>query len=754
LTVKNLNADTQFIHPGDRAAVNLNISNEGAAVDIYNVTVTSKVDPWGVTYQPNETRVAPGHNKTVTVFLQSPAVGPLPAPLSGTVRVQSEVNTSFVAGKTGADVPFQVVVKPRGPDDIRLGLNFTLNETETKPVNSGGTVTFNINVTNPGPNQVKVKLRRIPEGLSQFVDGWSDLLGEGPNCIDVDGHGGTRGVSFTVTAAADALEGTHVTYVLRADQADSNCNVPAPKDSTNFAQLLVTATVVGKSGLDVQPLQQNLVVPRGGNVLFPVKIRNIGTADDTFFFTPTFVNQSQPLPPDAWGVSVEVQPPQVPTPQCPDKAAVIHSLFLDAGANCIVLVNLSAPVNVPQTGVRSDLDFGVRGTQASPQVVRLTGFVQDYALAIRLPNATVDAVPGETRFFTLNLTNTGNGLDDFKLEVNVGGLSGYWNISTELDNAVVPCGQCITLLNGTSRDIQIAVQVPKVPLPTTGAVIGVTVRSQRAESLRPAAQALGLGSPIVALLNNVPKTSLLSVNLYPYVSLDVDGDRDPELAVDRNKNPLDGFEVLVDPFTAVIQSVDSLAADGDGDGKIDHFIDINLDGKPDRYWSPDKGTLTVIAFDPDVNNDGTLEYVYDSDGDLAVDHWIDPITRQTGIVIQKDFDDDGNPEFLIDTNGDGRPDKYFDPDRGPHGLVTSVEPGPGGNLQMFAIDTNGSGHPTKLYNRVTGEVQNYTVSGVVEFVTSYWYLLLVFALVVVLAAYLVLQRRGNDKGSPPEPPPR
>jgi putative mRNA 3-end processing factor len=189
----------------------------------------------------------------------------------------------------------------------------------------------------------------------------------------------------------------------------------------------------------------------------------------------------------------------------------------------------------------------------------------------------------------------------------------------------------------------------------------------------------------------------------------VDGDRDPELAVDRNKNSLDGYELFTDPFCQVICSIDLLSADGDEDGKIDHFVDINSDGKPDRYWSPDKIRLTTISYWPDLNNDGTLEYLYDSDGDLAVDHWIDPATRRTGLVIEKDFNDDGNPEFIIDTNGDGRPDKYFDPARGPRGLVTNVEQAPGGNPQQFAIDTTGAGHPTKVYDRVTGEVLNARV---------------------------------------------
>ncbi|HEV8359582.1 MAG TPA: hypothetical protein VGR28_03900, partial [Candidatus Thermoplasmatota archaeon] len=261
------------------------------------------------------------------------------------------------------------------------------------------------------------------------------------------------------------------------------------------------------------------------------------------------------------------------------------------------------------------------------------------------------------------------------------------------------------------------------------------------------------GSPLTQYLITVPKTLLVTVNLFPYVAFDVDDDKELELAVDRNRNSLDGFEFFSDPFTAIIQSVDILAADGDDDGRIDHFIDKNLDGRPDRYWDPDDTRLTTIFGGdrgnipyPDVNNDGTLEFLYDADADLAVDHWIDPATRRAGVVIEKDFDDDGEPEFIIDTNGDGRPDRYFDPGRGPRGLVTTVQLAAGGSGQRYEIDTNGGGRPTKVYDRVTGEVSNAVVFGALEFVGTYWYLVLLFLAVAVLAGYLVVQRRKRRRG--------
>lgn len=721
------------IHPGDRAAINLNVSNEGAAVDVYNITIpTSLPQGYAPFFQPNETRVSPSRNKTVTVFVQAPNAGQFPQTVTGVIRVQSTVNLSQLRGETFNETSFTVVVRERLADNVGLGVVGI----ETKPIDNGGSVTFSLNVTNPAPNAKTFVLRRLPSQavLRQFVDGWTDVVGE--PCFEVPGRGpggaGTKQVSFTITAAIDALEGTHVTYPLRVDEATAQCQPLA--QNPNFAQALVTATVIGTVGLEVQPLDPVKVVPRGGTTSLPVRVRNVGTAGDTFFFQSAFVNQSQALPPNPWSTEVRTS-----------EGAAVQSLFVDPQTSRIVFVNVSAPLNIPFLGVRSDLDFTVRGTDGNPASVRLTAFVQDYDIRVRIANSTVDAAPGQSLFFTLNLTNAGNGIDTHDILADIGGLRGFWNVSTEFS--------AVTLLNGTSKDILITVQVPKSPLPTTGAVIGVTVRSKQVDAMRPAAEALGAGSPLVALLNTVPKTGLISVNLYPYVSLDVDGDREPELAIDRNRNSADGFEVFQDPFTSVGNSVDLLAADGDEDRRIDHFVDIDLDGRPERYWDPDDGRLTAIGGSvrgsagaateayPDVNNDGTLEFLFDSDADLAVDLWIDPATRRTGEAVERDFDDDGNPEFLIDTNGDGRPDRYFDGDRGPRGLVTNVELAPGGNPQQYGIDTNGGGRPTKVYDSVTGEVTTASFSSVGAFFADFWYLILLFLAVAALAGYLVYQRR-------------
>jgi uncharacterized membrane protein len=800
VNVSSLARGDVFVHPGDRAAVNLNISNEGSTTDKYSITLapdSALPQGWTVSFEPNETRVSPAKNKTVTVFVNTPVgagCNVLPSPPTGTgrVRVRSLTNLSEIRGETFTDVAFTVGLKTCGAEDVRMGLQGAA----VRPVDSGGSVTFTVNVSNPAPTAKVVALRRLPvqSAVREFVDGWQDVVAE--SCLDMParlapGQPSNKSVAFTVTAARDALEGTHVTYVLRADEfagSLDNCRTAASiPDNDNFAQSLVTATVIGSVGLEAQalpraplirpgetcsldklsacPVDDNAagvaVVPRSGTVLFPVLVRNVGTANDTMTFQARFLNQSQVLGSAPWSVSVQRGDsgdnigcvPSVTT------RGVLQALSIDPQVGCVVFVNVTVPLNIPRQGEHADVDFVVRATspQVAPITLRLVAYVQDYDIRLRVTNTTVDAVPGQTLNFLLNITNAGDcprlcaGVDTFDVQVDIGGLAGFWNVTSEFS--------AIKLLNNTARDVQISVQVPRVTpgaAPTTGAVLGITVRSRQVESIKPSVEALGAGNPLTLYLASVQKTQLVTVNLFPYVAFDIDDDKDLELAVDRNRNNLDGFEFFTDPFTAIIQSVDLLAADGDDDGRVDHFVDVNLDGRPDVYWDPDDTRLTTVfggskdrsgtkTF-PDLNNDGTLEFLYDSDGDLAADRWIDPATRRSGVVIAKDFDDDGSAEYIIDTNGDGRPDRYFDPDRGPRGLVTTVELSSAGGGQRYEIDTNGGGRPTKVYDRVTGEVSDARVQGTLEFVATYWYLVLLFLAVAVLGGYLVVQRRRQQGG--------
>jgi len=118
-------------------------------------------------------------------------------------------------------------------------------------------------------------------------------------------------------------------------------------------------------------------------------------------------------------------------------------------------------------------------------------------------------------------------------------------------------------------------------------------------------------------------TKTMTVVVYtinPPKSRDTDDDGNKEMAFDADGNEGNGYELYIDPD----QSSNAVSSiDGDNDSKIDHFIDINGNSLPDRYWDPDDDILCDV-FLKDVDHDGTEEWIFDSDGDGRLDRYYDP----------------------------------------------------------------------------------------------------------------------------------
>ena len=145
---------------------------------------------------------------------------------------------------------------------------------------------------------------------------------------------------------------------------------------------------------------------------------------------------------------------------------------------------------------------------------------------------------------------------------------------------------------------------------------------------------------------------------HDYVLLDVDDDEIDEMAIDFNDDSSDGYEVFYDPDYPDTFSISIRSIDGDNDRKIDHFIKINYNIKkpedllPDRYWDPDDGILSDVDIE-DVDYDGTLEWVYDSDGDSTPDRYYDPDDHAIHLysVYELDISTNGNGTVIVDPDG-------------------------------------------------------------------------------------------------------
>lgn len=135
------------------------------------------------------------------------------------------------------------------------------------------------------------------------------------------------------------------------------------------------------------------------------------------------------------------------------------------------------------------------------------------------------------------------------------------------------------------------------------------------------------------------------------VSRDVDNDTNQEYAIDENEDFSDGYEKYDDPDNS---SESEKSIDGDGDGKTDHFVDINnSEPEVDKYWDPDDDILTPIEI-IDVDYDGTDEWVYDSDGDEELDKYYDPDDEQIHpyVVFTLTINVEGNGTVFKDPDGE------------------------------------------------------------------------------------------------------
>jgi len=135
------------------------------------------------------------------------------------------------------------------------------------------------------------------------------------------------------------------------------------------------------------------------------------------------------------------------------------------------------------------------------------------------------------------------------------------------------------------------------------------------------------------------------------VSRDVDDDTNQEYAIDENEDPSDGYEKYDDPDDS---SESEKSIDGDGDGKTDHFVDINSsEPEVDKYWDPDDDILTPVEI-IDVDYDGTDEWVFDSDGDEELDKYYDPDDEQIYpyVVFRLTINIEGNGIVFKDPDGE------------------------------------------------------------------------------------------------------
>ncbi|MBI4392527.1 MAG: hypothetical protein HY556_01835 [Euryarchaeota archaeon] len=667
------------IHAGETAPFSLTIRNEGSSKDTFDISATPAPTGWTTSFSQSQATIAPFQNVTVTVFLRSPA-NVLPGTYGVTVNVASQGD----AANASQEVSLQAnVISSSGPNDLR----FSVDPPATKPVEPAGTVTFLLTITNPSPVPVNTITKQMitPSGWrGTFTEGEA-----GSTAISVPA-GGVKNVSFIVTPPTSVLSGSTGTFLLRSESADN----PA-----NWGQTLVNVTITGTVAVAIETPEPVKLIERGSFVLFPVRVRNIGTAPDNF----TVAVDDSVLPTN-WAVKIQnVTGREVGLVAVPPKGSDV------------VYVNLSAPPAVPK-GTTVDLAFTARASSTAPATATLRAVMHDYGVNISTASDVVRGAPGDRLTVAITVGNTGNGNDLFSLTFESGTLVGF-NITLS--------DPTLNVANGTSNITTMTIDIPRRQDVTVGGEIVVTARSLGAESVN----------------LDEARTVPLQVDILPFVSDDVDDDGLIELAIDEDRSNENGFESFKEMFPRtdpqnIFTTVTDVLKVKAGFNEASFLLDTDEDGRADVFWAPSSTVRTLVAGYPDLNKDGTQEYLFDADGDAKVDKLYDPVTKSLHEVTAKDFAGKGTTQYLIDTDGDGRPDRYFDG----VSLVTKVDPAPR-RANTYAVDTTGAGKPTKFYNTESGAITDASTETIGDLFTTYWYFGVLFALAVLAGIFVVLRRR-------------
>lgn len=681
---------------GGEAAFALEINNTGATRDHY--TVSAVVTPGAFdspTVRHNSLDISPGTSKTVSVGLD------VPEGIDPGTTATIDVEVTAAAGTPGEEPQltetrtFEVTVAEQsslsleGPeDDARIG--------------PSGENSLSFTIVNDGQSERTVRLIEIvaPSGFETTL---SD-----ENATRTVGAQSTETFTYQFSGPADVLTGSVYPFMLRAE--DTQGGEP-------FGTAVGHATVTGETAVELVAEEDENVVERGGNTTFPVRVENPGNQ-------PAFYNLRTTFQTAGWSARIldengdPFQDDQVRVPE-----RTFERVFVDVRAPDDVEEGHTESITLTARA-ESDADVSAQTTLTAP--------IHDFAVSIAVTGAeTKEAAPGRDVTYTLAVTNEGNGED--RIQLSFEGLeaeSPTWPTTSQLDGDITP----VLEPGETLQDVKVRVQVPgpgerPVPVPDgVPTVVRATSGGASAQESAPTA------------------TATVTTRLVKYQPVDVDGDGVLEMGVDLNRDNSDGFEVYEDPGQTLVKrgeveaetstnSEGLHAVDADDDGRIEHVVDTDGDGLGNVYFDPDRSQTASIQFTADATGDGQPDHPLDTDFDGRIDTLFAPGTGNTYEAVNLDFSGDGRREVITDTTGDGVYDTFVDPHESPP-RVTPVEK----DGDTYKLDTDGDGDVDTHYDASTQSISDARAANLGDFVSSYWWFLVVFVVVVALFGVVVYRR--------------
>jgi hypothetical protein len=244
---------------------------------------------------------------------------------------------------------------------------------------------------------------------------------------------------------------------------------------------------------------------------------------------------------------------------------------------------------------------------------------------------------------------------------------------------------------------------------------------------------------------NIPKNMTTSavVTIPNYRSYDVDKDGQLEIAVDLDKRNTNGFEEFRDIFNeGVATQVVAKGLFSGSNNRTTFFLDLPKEDRPydgvaDLWFNPESVYAYDILHAPDLNGDGTPEYLLDTDQDQKIDKAFDTSTERFWDVVEIKVFGDERIQYLVDSTGDGRPDRYFDAETD---KVTRTQKADNVGKEYVGIDVDDDERVDYYYNTDTKQTSGAEASNVGSFAKTYWYFFAAFAALVILTVVLLVRR--------------
>jgi uncharacterized repeat protein (TIGR01451 family) len=409
LIVNNLNAS---VEPSDTTTYEVRVKNTGNTLDTFNFDVTGEKRAWG-TMNASSAKIASGASTAVTISVTVPN-NEQPASWSIAFKATSLGNTSRTE-----QVTLNITVKQKHDLDLSAG-DFIVK----KKGEPGTKVVFKVNVTNLGPDSDTVVLALAGTHLT-----WASLAQDSAQL----GASASQVIDLTVTIPSNAVPESFDIKVTGTLKSNTN--------RTKSLDLTLTVGQIYKMEISSQ-LAENSTSP-GGVVGYVVKLKNIGTGNDTIQLSAqnystwiTFSKSSTTLAPDqSDNITITIT---VPSKPLPTKGDYQIGILAKSIGNESVTANMTLVMTIKQV-------YGVEVNS----------------------NVSVSYVdPGQSVSYNITVKNTGNGQDSFSLTK-----------SGDHTDWVTFSSSSITVDGLQSSSVSMLVQVPSNAF-AQSFVVKVNVKSQ------------------------------------------------------------------------------------------------------------------------------------------------------------------------------------------------------------------------------------------------------------------------------------